>query len=170
VANRVWRFDLSSNTFDLVAEAGTTQGFSADQFAGDITSGPDGNLWFLFSGPSAGIARLTIAGVVTEFTDGLSTGAFLRYVTVGCDGGLWFTQAVEDNSTAAVWRAGTEGTLTSYTAGLPTDSSPEGITTGPDDNLWFVNSFDPGRINTIGADCAAPVTPTPIELTPNFTG
>jgi virginiamycin B lyase len=169
VANRVWRFDLTSNTFELVAEAGTTPGFPAGQFAGDITSGPDGNLWFLFGGPSAGIARLTTAGVVTEFTDGVSAGAFLRYVTSGCDGGLWFTQAVEDNSTASVWRAGTDGTLTPYTAGLPANSSPEGITMGPDDNLWFVNAFDPGGINTIGAGCAVPPA-TPVEVTPNFTG
>src|SRR5262249_44104390 len=48
VANRVWRFNMTSSTFQLVAEAGTTPGFPAGQFAGDITSGPDGNLWFLF--------------------------------------------------------------------------------------------------------------------------
>jgi streptogramin lyase len=170
VANRVWRFDLTSNTFQLVAEAGTTPGFLAGQFASDITSGPDGNLWFLFGGPSAGIARLTIAGMVTEFTDGVSAGAFLRYVTVGCDGGLWFTQGVEDNSTATVWRAGTDGALTPYADGLSANSSPEGITAGPDDNLWFVNVFDPGSINTIGAGCAVPMTPTPVEITPSFTG
>jgi virginiamycin B lyase len=169
-ANRVWRFNLTSNTFELIATAGTTPGFTAGVFPGDITSGPDGNLWFLFGGPSAGIARLTTAGEVTEFTDGVSADAFLRYVTVGCDGGLWFTQAVEDNSTAAVWRAGTDGTLTPYTAGLPAGSSPEGIAAAPDDNLWFVNSFDPGSVNTIGAGCAAPITPTPAPITPTFTG
>ncbi len=170
VEGRVWRFNLSSNTFELVARAGTTPGFTAGNEGGDITSGPDGNLWFLSSGTSSGITRLTTAGAVTEFTDGVSTNAYLRYVTVGCDDGLWFTQTVEDGSDPMIWRAGTDGALTSYTQGLPpTNPSPEGIAAGPDDNLWFTSRLDPGGVSTIGAGCGGPPT-TPIVLTPTFTG
>jgi streptogramin lyase len=171
VAARVWRFDLTTNTFELVATAGTTPGFTAGNFAGDITAAPDDNLWFLVTGTTSGIARLTTAGAVTEFTDGVSPDANLEEVTVGCDGGLWFTQGVETDSPATIWRAGTDGALTPYTAGLPTDASPDGITAGPDDNLWFISGTDPGTVNTIGAGCTTPEPPPePVVITPTFTG
>jgi virginiamycin B lyase len=171
VENRVWRFDLSSNTFELVAEAGTTPGFTAGNPAGDIVTGPDANLWFIVPfGTTPGIARLTTACEVTEFTDGVSTSANLRYLAVGCDDGLWFTQSVETGSDPTIWRASTDGVLTSYTDGLPsTNPSPEGITAGPDDNLWFTSRLDPGSVSTIGAGPCGQ-EPAPIVLTPTFTG
>jgi streptogramin lyase len=91
---RVWRFNLATSQFELLATAGTTPGFTAGNGAGDITSGPDGNLWFLFQSQSNphGIARLTPAGAVTEFTAGIDPEAHLQQVTSGRDGALWFTQ------------------------------------------------------------------------------
>jgi virginiamycin B lyase len=170
VENRVWRFNLSSSTFELVAEAGTTPGFTAGASAGDIVTGPDANLWFLEPfGSVRGIARLTTAGAVTEFNDGVSPSANPRTVTVGCDDGLWFTQTVETGSDPTIWRASVEGALTPYTEGLPSPNpSPEGITSGPDEDMWFTSRLDPGHIATIGTGCA--LEPDPIVLTPTFTG
>ena len=177
VANRIWRFDLTTDTFHLVATAGSTSGFTAGNFVNDITQGPDGNLWFLFGGTTAGIARLTTAGAVTEFTGSVSADADLSELTAACDGGLWITQSAESPEGGAIWRSGTDGTLTEYTAGLPAASNPDGITALPGADVWFTNPSDPGTINTVGTGCAAPppppgppAPPTPIAVTPAFTG
>lgn len=175
VANRVWRFNMTTSQFELVATAGATPGFTAGSFPGDITSGPDGNLWFLFGSQTnpSGIARLTLSGAVTEFTDGIDPDALLQHVTTGCDGALWFTEALEDNSVGRVLRSTTSGQVTSFTQGLPVDASLAGITSGPDDNLWVVNGADPGHILRVGAgDCAVstPSAPVPVAAAPTFTG
>jgi virginiamycin B lyase len=175
---RVWRFNLTTSQVELVATAGTTPGFTAGNFIGDITSGPDGNLWFLFNAgaSTSGIARLTLAGEVTEFTAGIDPTANLQNVTSGCDGALWFTQAVEDNSVGKVLRSTTDGTVTAYTEGLPDGASLVGITSGPDDNLWVIDGADPGAVLRVGAGCGeapppAPApAPVPVTVTPRFTG
>ena len=54
-----------------------------------ITTGPDGNLWFTKTGANK-IARMTTAGVVTEFT--VPTPVSEPFgITAGPDGNLWFT-------------------------------------------------------------------------------
>jgi streptogramin lyase len=68
---------------------------------GDLTAGPDGNLWFpedfeIFFGPggSAGpaIGRITTVGAVTRFR--LPAGHGAGDLTVGPDGNLWFIDGV----------------------------------------------------------------------------
>src|SRR5262249_56512797 len=57
----------------------------------EITTGPDGNLWFTeFSGRRIG--RLTTAGAFTEFAAGI-TGSSLWGIAVGPEGNIWFTEA-----------------------------------------------------------------------------
>jgi streptogramin lyase len=174
VASRIWRFDLTSNTFQLVATAGTTPGFTAGNGPNDLALGADGNLWFLFGGSSAGVARLTTAGAVTEFTGTVNPEAFLQHLTAACDGGLWITQSAEDVPEGGlIWRAGTDGSLTPYTQGLPAGANPEGIASGPDDDVWFADPSDPGTIGRVGTGCAAPAPPAPpapVTVTPAFTG
>jgi virginiamycin B lyase len=168
VEARVWRFVVASSTFELVATAGTTPGFTAGNAGRDITAGPDGNLWFLFTGTTAGIARLTTGGEVTEFSNGVAPDAFLQSVTVGCDGALWFTQGTEDASQATIWRAQTSGELTPYDGGLA-GTSPDGLAAGPDGNLWVTNFARPGSILTVGAGCPEPAEEIVI-VTPTLTG
>src|SRR5688572_7121457 len=58
---------------------------------GDITVGPDGNLWFVLQ-ESNQIGRITPAGVVTEFP--IPTAESLpQSIALGVDGNLWFTEA-----------------------------------------------------------------------------
>ena len=63
-------------------------------FASEITSGPDGNLWFteshILSVGANEIGRITPSGTITEFPIPTSYGAPTG-ITAGPDGNLWFT-------------------------------------------------------------------------------
>ena len=95
-----------------------------------ITTGPDGNLWFTeYVGNKIG--RITPAGVITEFPVP-TLGGWLQGITAGSDGNLWFTE-IDANK---IGRITIEGAVTEYST--PTaNSGPEDITAGPDGNLWF---------------------------------
>jgi virginiamycin B lyase len=174
VPNRIWRFDIDTGTFHLMATAGTTPGFTAGTSPGEIILGPDGNLWYEFgSATHSGIGRITPAGVVTQFTDGFQAGALLEHLAVGCDDAIWAAQSPEDDSDSQIVRITTAGAVTSYTTGLPADSGMVGITEGPDEQLYATNRFDPGGVVRVGAGCGGPLpppTPAPVVVTPTFTG
>src|SRR5258708_11642859 len=70
---------------------------AANSFANDITTGPDGAIWFteiipnLQSGTLVGkIGRITPAGHISEFP--VPTRSNLLCITAGPDGNLWFTE------------------------------------------------------------------------------
>jgi len=109
---------------------------------GDITVGPDSELWFTNENNTS-IGRITTSGVVTNFTAGISHA---NDITAGPDGALWFTSS-SDNS---IGRITTTGTVTTYTDASIVD--PVSITAGPDGALWFTNygSSSIGRITTAG--------------------
>jgi streptogramin lyase len=101
-----------------------------------ITTGPDGNLWFTeASANNIGEINPT-THAVAQFPiptpsepDGIVAGG----ITAGPDGNIWFTELQagkigEINPTTHV--------ITEFP--LPTaNSNPEGITAGPDGNIWF---------------------------------
>ena len=61
----------------------------------DITTGPDGALWFTNAGNNS-IGRITTAGVVTNYT---GTGIDEpTSITTGPDGALWFTNLATTRS------------------------------------------------------------------------
>ena len=129
----------------------------------DITTGPDGNLWFTEQTGNK-IGRITPAGVITEFTipdaNALPVG-----IAAGSDGRLWFTEA-GSGFVGAVTTAGvfSKYPYPSYPA---TMTSASGITAGPDGALWFtfsVTSSPPnpsgprlGRMSTTGVATDFPV-------------
>src|SRR3954470_10573964 len=55
----------------------------------EITSGPDGNLWFTEQAGNK-IGRITPSGSVTDFP--VSPGSRPTGITTGPDGALWFTE------------------------------------------------------------------------------
>ncbi len=125
-----------------------TTGGEATTFVGgqqetDITTGPDGALWFTDADTDSSIGRITTSGVVTQYTD--PTIDFPHSITTGPDGALWFT-----NSNNSIGRITTDGVVTNYTD--PSIDAPQGITTGPDGALWFTNGYGNsiGRITTAG--------------------
>ena len=133
-----------------------------------ITSGPDGNLWFTEQAANK-IARITTNGAITEFivpTPGSEPFA----ITSGPDGNLWFTEA----SGNKIGRITTNGAITEFP--LPTaGSQPFDITSGPDGNLWFTEESGNkiGRITTVGGiiEFAPPTAGSkPFAITPGPDG
>jgi streptogramin lyase len=106
---------------------------------GDITAGPDGNLWFTEEGVLPGIGRITTSGTITEYTAGLTSGFSLlmtpKGITEGPDGNLWFTEQGAIADGVARLDPGT-GSVVEYP--LSASADPTAITTGSDGNLWFL--------------------------------
>jgi streptogramin lyase len=108
----------------------------------DITSGPDGNLWFtqvvsvIDTSSSTFVGRITTDGRVTEFPipeQGFAFPSQSLRITSGPDGNLWFT----GNN---IGRITPTGVVTQFT--LPPQNNgtieiPFAITAGPDGNIWF---------------------------------
>ena len=94
----------------------------------DITTGPDGNLWFTEQGTNK-IGEITTFGAITEFT--LATGSEPTGITTGPDGNLWFTEQGANK----IGEITTGGTIIEFE--LAAGSEPTEITTGSNGNLWF---------------------------------
>jgi streptogramin lyase len=106
---------------------------------GDITAGPDGNLWFTEEGVLPGIGKVTTSGTITEFSAGVTPGFSLlqtpKGITEGPDGNLWFTEQGVTADSVARLDPGT-GSVVEYP--LSAGADPTAITTGSDGNLWFL--------------------------------
>jgi virginiamycin B lyase len=118
----------------------------------DITTGPDGALWFTNGTYKGGsIGRITTSGVVTYYT---GTGITQPgNITAGPDGALWFTNIYTNSQGAyasgSIGRITTSGVVSTYTD--PSIYFPGDITSGSDGALWFTNlNGSIGRITTSG--------------------
>src|SRR5258707_5831487 len=100
----------------------------------DITSGPDGNLWFTEASPGPNgnkIGRMSPSGAVTEFDITPHTpDSGPANITRGPDGALWFTEFFGNK----IGRIATDGTITE-TIIATTISLPHCITKQPDNKL-----------------------------------
>ncbi len=94
----------------------------------DIVQGPDGNMWVTLQNDN-GVARITPAGVVTEFP--LANTAF--GIAVGPDNNLWVS------TTIGVIKVppGDPGNPTAYDVGL---ANGRGIVAGPDGKMWVAGT------------------------------
>jgi uncharacterized repeat protein (TIGR01451 family) len=107
--------------------ANTGQGL----FPGDVTLGPDGNIWFASGNSYVGI--MTPAGVFSQ----VSTPGQTNGITRGPDGNIW---ATDDRGELERITPVTH-VVTSFV--VPGASGfLDGITTGPDGNLWFADGFN----------------------------
>jgi sugar lactone lactonase YvrE len=116
-----------------------------------ITTGPDGNLWFVEQNVSQ-IGRITPSGVITKFS--IPGESFPGTTTNGPDGNLWFT---EQNGNK-IGRITPSGVITEFL--IPTAASVQlGITSWPDGNLWFTESAGNqiGRVTIAGAFTEFPI-------------
>ncbi len=104
-----------------------------------ITTGSDGNLWFVEQGANA-IGRMNpITHAIDTFSNGLPADAGLSQITSGPNGDLWFTEnglfanaigMIDPNNTGqGIQNFGT-------TAGMTAKSSPTGIASVGSD-IWF---------------------------------
>src|SRR6266566_5558996 len=117
---------------------------------GDITKGPDGNLWFT---ASATIGRITTTGTISEFP--LPDPQSHPYgITTGSDGNLWFVGYIGNNDPKGmIWRITPTGKISAFP--LTPGYYPYDITGGPDGNLWYPEADLDGWHDKIGR-----VTPT----------
>jgi virginiamycin B lyase len=107
----------------------------------DITSGPDGALWFTLTKGASDqfpgcIGRMSSSGVETYYT-----GAGIqepRDITTGPDGALWFVNTWNNT----IGRITTSGVVTDFA--LPGDVGANDITAGPDGALWFTSGTSAG--------------------------
>ncbi len=123
----------------------TTYTGSAVDYPGEITTGPDGALWYTNAGDWS-IGRITTAGTCNRFTD--PSIRWPEGIVSGPDGALWFTN-LDGNS---IGRISTGGVVSNFTAsGI---EYPRAITAGADGALWFTNYTGGagaiGRIATAG--------------------
>jgi streptogramin lyase len=117
----------------------------------DITSGPDGALWFTLPGAS-GLGRVVPGGSPT-FPVTLAATEHPLGITTGPDGNLWYAE--DDGGFHSQIGRYSPATAAHTTFGAATLSNhrPAGITVGPDGNLWFseTNNGAVGRVTPAGA-------------------
>lgn len=105
-----------------------------------LTSGPDGALWFTNFSESS-IGRITTSGTATVFP----TSSQPYAIAEGPDGALWFTNPVGFQ----IGRITTSGSVAAYPPGGSLNIySAQGIAAGPDGAMWFTN-FVSGKIGRI---------------------
>ncbi|HLX41533.1 MAG TPA: SMP-30/gluconolactonase/LRE family protein [Ktedonobacteraceae bacterium] len=109
----------------------------------DITTGPDGNLWFVDDGAGVvgNIGKITPQGQFTQYPVPDPYGGPWS-ITSGPGGDLWFT-LIYDSQIASINPH--TGKITLFN--LPPQSYPDDITAAPDGNLWFTQD---GKINSVG--------------------
>lgn len=127
---KIGKISVSGNIteYETGIDVGKFQFSSASGYGyGAITTGPDGNLWFVnpqnFYAPLIG--QITTSGVVTFYV----LDDFAVALTAGPDGNLWATEL-----NYHVAKITTSGVETEYALSR---SGWTGITTGPDGNIWF---------------------------------
>jgi virginiamycin B lyase len=125
-----------------------------------ITTGPDGNLWFIDSNRSLiGMINPT-THAIAEFPTPTANN-YPTDITTGPDGNLWFTESGD--------MIGMINPMTHAIAEfpVPTASAIGGITSGPDGNLWFtqydeaiVPDFVSDFVNAVSSSRIGMINPT----------
>jgi hypothetical protein len=115
-----------------------------------ITTGPDGNLWFIenrcpaceIDAPDSiqVIGRITPSGTITEFEVPSTKGkAFFDTrggIVTGPDGALWFTEPVNNR----IGRISTSGTISEFDMPAPDGAVPRSIALSNDGHLWVAST------------------------------
>jgi virginiamycin B lyase len=118
--------------------------FPINAAAQDITTGPDGNLWFTETGGNA-IGRMTLSGVTTEFVLPTAT-SYPQGLAVGPDGRIWFAEYLGPRVGAIT----TAGAMTEYPLPGGITGGSLQVVSGPGDNVWFVAGGGVGFFTTAG--------------------
>ena len=135
---------------------------------GNITAGPDGNLWFVEDGGGKGtIARLTPAGRITEFPLP-GRGRVPNRIVVGAEGKLWFgeqTARYANNFRPRLGRISTSGRITEFHA--PGAGYTAGLAPKPGGGVWYLGLLKAGPlgIGSAGPGGAA-VAPVCVKVDP----
>ncbi len=115
----------------------------------DITTGPDGNMWFTDKGTNT-IDKITTSGQVSEYGLGITPNAGLNDIAAGPDGNMWFTE----RDGHKIGRITTAGAVTEFSNGLTGPPDVYGITGGPAGQVWFTETFN-SRVGAINPGSGA---------------
>jgi len=128
---------------------------STGLFPSEITTGPDGALWFL-NGDNL-IGRISIQGTITSFS--LPGNVAATGITAGPDGALWFGQ------TGGVGRITTSGIPTLFTVNVNhnLEVGISALVPGPDGAIWFTDN----GVSDLGAGTIGQIIP-PASTSPLF--
>ena len=134
-------------------KGGVTSNFTANRKPSGLaitpegTAWPAGTMWFVMTGGSDELGRITTGGAVGRYSLNSGTPTSL---TGGPDGQLWMTIEGDSSDPDAIARMNTANTTVTYfTAGLSSSTNPKAITVGPDGALWFLEGGGSGRIGRI---------------------
>jgi streptogramin lyase len=115
----------------------------SNTYANQITTGPDGNLWFTNAGTKdIGIFNPTTGAFSEVIVPGSSPYYGDGEITTGPDGNIWFVLGGASGNTIATINSTTHA-VTEISVPLPPGSPGipgallDGITAGPDGNIWF---------------------------------
>jgi virginiamycin B lyase len=116
-------------------------------FPAEITTGPDGALWFLNEDNVVG--RVSTQGTITTFS--LPPNLQATGITAGPDGALWFGQ------TAGVGRITTSGATTFFTVNPNHNLEVliSALVSGPDGAIWFTDR----GVSDLGAGTIGQIIP-----------
>ena len=159
---RVTTAGVETNAFNVVPRG----------WEGNVTSGPDGNIWFTGNNPGhcyygnpfeparcGNVGRMTLQGVVTMYPIAETYDAW--QITAGPDGNIWFTVDVDFFQTATIGRVNVKtGAVDEFPEpqNINGHAAPSAITAGPDGNVWFSDFFDSiGKITPAGVITMYPV-------------
>jgi streptogramin lyase len=118
----------------------------------NMTLGPDGNLWFTLSSPSA-VGKMTPAGAITLFHTP-APSALPFGIAAGPDGHMWFTERNADTVGSIPLTATSGSEIQEYPVGHA-NAGVLGIVAGLDNRMWFTE-FNENRLAAITTGAAAP--------------
>jgi streptogramin lyase len=159
----VWFADqlATQRAIGRITPTGTIKEFSnglSTSLPDDITVGADGNLWVAQSDNppvSLSVARVSPAGVITEFTSSTSSsGSDTDQIVAGPDGNLWFT---DGGTPAAIGKVALQLAPTASTGGASAVSSSTATVSGSVDPLGAATTvaFEYGRTPALGSNVTA---------------
>ncbi len=140
----LWFTEFWANRIGRMTPAGVLTEFpipTVETAPRGIVAGPDGNLWFVETHfRHTAVARITTAGVVTEYSLGGSANDQLQPtdIVAGPDGNLWLNQTHPSAPQGEIVRVTRDGSLKVFA--MPKGARPGGMAGGPDGNIWFTNS------------------------------
>jgi hypothetical protein len=126
-----------------------------------IAAGGDGNVWFVES-IAGNIAKITPAGVITEYPLGIGTGVVIG-LALGADSNMWVR-----SSTGKILRVTPSGTVTNFPTPTVNTGSDVELVLGPDRALWYPEDQKLGRITTAGVVTEFPLLTPTVSGAPNF--
>jgi streptogramin lyase len=142
-----------------------------DGLPDDIAVGADGNLWVpqddAGSAMTPSVARITPAGVITEFTAGLNLtgGSDKDQITAGPDGNLWFT---DDGTPSAIGRVALQIPATATTGAASAITTTSATVSGAVTALGAATkvTFQYGTTRSFGSTVAVATLPASDKASP----